>query len=114
MTTENTTSETSALATAEAQHITGYQWGDGGRYIGPYDFPNNTDKEHIHLPPRTTLKEPPADVPAGHMIVWDAGHDDWALVAAPAAAIPSIPGAFLAPVAAPAADDAAQDAEVTK
>lgn len=39
--------------------ITGYQWGDDNTFIGEYIFPNNLDKEDIHLPPRTTLIAPP-------------------------------------------------------
>lgn len=40
--------------------ITGYQYGSiHGEYRGIYNFPNNLDKEDIHLPPLTTLIPPP-------------------------------------------------------
>ncbi|MDO6385579.1 hypothetical protein [Uliginosibacterium sp. 31-12] len=45
--------------------VVGYQYApDTGRYIGPYEFPNNLDKEDIHLPPNTVLDAPP-EAPAG-------------------------------------------------
>jgi hypothetical protein len=45
-------------------NITGYQYSPkDGKYIGVYVFPNNMDKEEIHLPPFTTLIEPPLSKP---------------------------------------------------
>jgi hypothetical protein len=39
--------------------IDGYMYSsDDGKYLGIYPFPNNLDKEDIHLPPFTTLNEP--------------------------------------------------------
>lgn len=45
--------------------ITGYQYGDDCSYTGPYTFPDNKDKDAVHLPPHTTLLVPPIDLPAG-------------------------------------------------
>jgi sulfur relay (sulfurtransferase) DsrC/TusE family protein len=42
------------------EFITGYQWSpDDNKFMGEYKFPNNKDKEDIHLPPFTTLEKPP-------------------------------------------------------
>ena len=46
------------------QYLTGYQWGADGKFIGEYRFPNNSDKEEVHLPPNTTLERPP-EAPEG-------------------------------------------------
>jgi hypothetical protein len=45
--------------------VTGYQYGDSGKFIGIYKFPNNKDKEEIHVPPFTTLTPPPSNIPKG-------------------------------------------------
>lgn len=46
--------------------ITGYQYSPtDGHFTSEYSFPNNMDKEEIHLPPFTTLTAPPRDVPIG-------------------------------------------------
>lgn len=58
--------------------ITGFQWGDGNRFIGPYEFENNKDQEAIHLPPKTTLIEPPAPE-SGKVILWDVARSRWFL-----------------------------------
>jgi len=42
-----------------SEMIVGYQWGDNKAYMCTYSFPNNLDKEEIHLPPNTTLIAPP-------------------------------------------------------
>lgn len=60
--------------------ITGYQYGVGNVFIGPYQFPKNLDQETLHLPPNTTLIEPPA-IPAGMLAVWDVSV--WILKAIP-------------------------------
>jgi hypothetical protein len=52
-------------------NITGYQWGDDNRFIGTYVFPNNQDKEDIHLPPNTTLIAPPTEYPVGSVPCWN-------------------------------------------
>lgn len=40
--------------------ITGYQYGPiHGDFRCVYEFPNNMDKEEIHMPPFTTLVPPP-------------------------------------------------------
>jgi hypothetical protein len=40
--------------------ITGFQYSpDNGIFIGEYVFPDNLDKEEVHLPPNTTLEKPP-------------------------------------------------------
>lgn len=50
--------------------ITGYQWSPkDGQYIGEYSFPDNQDKEDIHMPPYTTLEKPP-DAPEGSCPYW--------------------------------------------
>lgn len=51
--------------------ITGYQWSpDDNKFMGEYRFPNNKDKEEIHLPPLTTLKKPP-EVDKKTSAYWD-------------------------------------------
>lgn len=53
--------------------ITGYQYKANGRYNGIYRFPNNKDKEEVHLPPMTTLVAPPpiSDLAEGMEHAWD-------------------------------------------
>ncbi len=60
--------------------ITGYQYGVGNVFIGPYQFPKNQDQETLHLPPNTVLINPP-DIPAGKQAVWDGSA--WMLQAIP-------------------------------
>jgi len=57
--------------------ITGYQWGDCGRYIGPYTFENNRDQERVHLPPRTTLVAPPTGLPVDEEAAWEPARGRW-------------------------------------
>lgn len=56
--------------------LTGYQWGDRGTFIGSYTFDNNGDQDKVHLPPRTTLIEPPA-VAVDEEAVWEAARGRW-------------------------------------
>lgn len=65
------------IQAAPPARITGYQWGDDLRFIGPYTFDNNGDKEEIHLPPRTTLIEPPQNLPVDQEAAWEAGRSRW-------------------------------------
>ncbi len=53
------------------KRLTGYQWGDNGIYIGPYEFDNNQDKEEVHLPPRTTLIKPPKKLAVDEEAAWN-------------------------------------------
>ena len=51
--------------------ITGYQYGPVHKdFRCVYEFPNNMDKEEIHMPPFTTLVAPP-EIPAGMMAYWN-------------------------------------------
>jgi hypothetical protein len=62
---------------ANEEFILGYQWSpETGEYLSEYKFPNNKDKDDIHVPPYTTLVEPPP-CPAGYVLFWDAGISDW-------------------------------------
>lgn len=55
----------------EEEFITGYQWSpEDFKFIGEYKFPNNKDKEEIHLPPFTTLIKPP-EVDKESCAYWD-------------------------------------------
>ncbi|WP_180125678.1 hypothetical protein [Rhodoferax sp. BLA1] len=56
--------------------VTGYQWGDTGGYIGPYQF-LVIDPKKVHLPPRTTLKVPPEGLPEGQEAAFDPELDEW-------------------------------------
>lgn len=57
--------------------ITGYQYGDDMSYIGTYTFDGNLDRWALHLPPKTTLKAPPANLPVDQEAVWDG--NDWTI-----------------------------------
>lgn len=60
------------------EYITGYQYNpETGEYRGEYKFPNNKDKEEVHMPPNTTLTPPPGDVPSGLVPCWK--DDAWVL-----------------------------------
>lgn len=50
--------------------IKSYQYKSNKRYSGIYEFPNNLDKEEIHIPPNTTLVAPPV-IPEGKEALWD-------------------------------------------
>ena len=58
--------------------ITGYQYKSNKHFGGVYEFPNNLDKEEIHLPPNTTLVAPPKNIPKGKEAMWYV--DKWILV----------------------------------
>lgn len=57
--------------------VIGYQYGDDLSYIGTYAFPNNLDRASIHLPPRTTLIQPPIGLPAGQEAYFDEAQQAW-------------------------------------
>jgi hypothetical protein len=57
--------------------IKGYHYKSNKRFSGDYEFPNNLDKEEIHMPPNTTLVAPPT-IPAGKEALWDG--KGWSLV----------------------------------
>jgi hypothetical protein len=63
-----------ALA-VQPKPVTGYQWGDCGRFIGPYTFESIGDK--VHLPPRTTLQAPPENLAVDQEAAWDAERSRW-------------------------------------
>jgi hypothetical protein len=49
----------------QEKFITGYQWSPvDGKFISEYQFPDNKDKEEIHVAPYTTMEKPPV-APAG-------------------------------------------------
>jgi hypothetical protein len=53
------------------EFIKGYQWSpQDKKFMGEYVFPNNKDKEEIHMPPFTTLISPPIYV-KGYSPYWD-------------------------------------------
>ena len=59
------------------EFIKGYQWSpETKEYMGEYRFPNNKDKEEIHMPPFTTLKKPP-ECPKHNVIIWS--DDEWVI-----------------------------------
>lgn len=53
--------------------VKGYQWMANMAYGGVYEFPNNLDKEEVHMPPNTTLVSPPAVIDEGQEAYWDRG-----------------------------------------
>ena len=58
--------------------IKGYQYKSNNHFSGIYEFPNNLNKEEIHLPPNTTLVAPPDNIPEGKEAMWYV--DKWTLV----------------------------------
>lgn len=58
---------------------TGYQWGAHMQYIGTYQIFHQEDQP-IHMPPNTTLIEPPT-VDEGQEAIWDG--KNWKLVDIP-------------------------------
>jgi hypothetical protein len=62
----------------QIDYILGYQYNPENLYfIGSYTFPNNLDKEEIHLPPFTTLTPPPENIPNGFRAYWREG--EWSV-----------------------------------
>ena len=49
--------------------VTGYQYGDKKQFIGQYIFETHGEFD-VHMPPNTTLVEPPKDIPAGKEAIW--------------------------------------------
>lgn len=80
--------------------ITGYQWGQDFRYIGPYQFEKNMDREEVYLPSsmKMTLVEPP-EIPSGQFAQWDVESKSWNLRDLPSvpAAAPVLPADQLMP-----------------
>lgn len=68
--------------TIENKMIIGYQWGETFQFIGEYQFPNNLDKEEIHVGPRTTLIQPPAET-KDEYARWDVDQGNWVLTERP-------------------------------
>lgn len=57
------------------EFVLGYQWSsENKKFIGEYRFPNNKDKEEIHIPLFTTLIKPP-ETEKGFTSYWDG--DEW-------------------------------------
>lgn len=57
--------------------ILGYQYSPvDNKFIGEYRFPNNLDKEEIHMPPYTTLVAPP-EVTGTDSAYWENG--EWTI-----------------------------------
>ena len=60
--------------TTQTQLIQGFQYSPTSfMFIGEYFFPNNEDKDEIHMPPNTTLVPPPDGVPDGFSVYWRDG-----------------------------------------
>lgn len=59
----------------QEEFILGYQWSpENKKFNGEYRFPNNKDKEEIHMPPFTTLIKPP-ETEKGFIGYWDG--EEW-------------------------------------
>lgn len=57
------------------EYIIGYQYSPvDNKFVGEYRFPNNKDKEEVHLPPFTTLEKPP-EVSNGTSAYWE--NNEW-------------------------------------
>ena len=74
----------------ENKLIDGYQFGEHNQFIGVYQFPNNLDKEEIHLPPNTTLVSPP-NITDNEMLFWDSASSEWIIKDKPEGANPHLP-----------------------
>jgi hypothetical protein len=49
--------------------VTGYQYGDRKQFIGQYVFETHGEFD-VHMPPNTTLVEPPKSIPKGKEAIW--------------------------------------------
>ena len=72
--------------------ITGYSYMDNKVYGGIYVFPNNLDKEEIHMPPNVTLTKVP-EIPEGFQAVYQPESDRWLLqeIPKPVVVAPELP-----------------------
>ena len=71
------------------EFIKGYQWSpETKKYMGEYIFPNNKDKEEIHIPPFTTLISPPI-CEKGYTSYWNG--NKWNIDVDPNALAPHLP-----------------------
>lgn len=69
--------------------IVGYQYSpETAKYVGVYQFPNNMDRDDIHLPPFTTLSAPPVAEP-GFAAFWRMGN--WVVAADDAVSSTAVP-----------------------
>ena len=66
----------------ENKLIDGYQFGEHNQFIGVYQFPNNLDKEEIHLPAHTTLVPVPKLLD-NQEAIWDEVTQSWSVVKLP-------------------------------
>jgi hypothetical protein len=71
------------------EFIKGYQWSpETKQYMGEYVFPNNGDKEKIHMPPFTTLISPPI-CEKGYTSYWNG--NEWNIDVDPSVLTPHPP-----------------------
>jgi len=71
--------------------IKGYQWSpQNKKFMGEYVFPNNKDKEEIHMPPFTTLINPPISIPEkGYCPYWNG--NEWYIDVDPSVVMNHLP-----------------------
>ena len=70
-------------------NIIGYQFGEYNQFIGEYSFPNNMDKDEIHLPNNTTLVKPPK-IKDGFEAIWNITDQKWYSKTKPSESVPEI------------------------
>ncbi|WP_394789119.1 hypothetical protein [Rhodoferax sp.] len=63
-------------ANTTLERVTGYQFGDDRSFIGTYQIPK-IPNQPVALPPKTMLKAPPTDLPAGKEAAANEAGDDW-------------------------------------